>query len=611
MERIKTLIPPVLCVAPIALLVLLQGGFFALPTCVVGVLSCVVGTVAWMRLSARKQEVPVYALLLAALAVAYAISAFATGATLTTLGEAGAWAACAGYAIACCALSSRSRSAAFAVLSWLGIATAVIALLLHANMVTGDGAQANRLQFTFGYANAAAAWFGTITFLCLLAPYQRVRSCTALSAAALLQTQSGGGILVFAIIAVVVAVSWVRHQDWSKLLFALAQAVVAVLLFAIGVLAGGILAMLAIIAAIALCYASAGWWQQNAESVYERRAVEVLACVLAVCAVIGAFLLQGRIVAAIASLQERSHMIFDALYLWSTSPLVGIGPNNWQYLYAYVQSVSYYTTVVHSSLAQLAVDAGLLGLVPFVAVCAIGVLGLIKQKGANNSDPNTEPALQSADKLASTDQLAAWTFARLCAALFLLTHACIEFALQFSALAFVLVLLLANTQTLAPRIKGVIAGIACLVLLPICAMGLLCASTSSVIEMSSARGDYQLCARMFTSNPLARADVSAQQEYAASLYDQQQYQQVIDAFARMQAPTDRSVYYAVLAYEAQGMREEATQLLVDRLEKQPYNVEFCQSAKQVAITYGIPSDLNARFGAAVSVVEQRAGSLNG
>lgn len=116
---------------------------------------------------------------------------------------------------------------------------------------------------------------------------------------------------------------------------------------------------------------------------------------------------------------------------------------------------------------------------------------------------------------------------------------------------------------------------------------------------------------MFTSNPLARADVSAQQEYAASLYDQQQYQQVIDAFARMQAPTDRSVYYAVLAYEAQGMREEATQLLVDRLEKQPYNVEFCQSAKQVAITYGIPSDLNARFGAAVSVVEQRAGSLNG
>lgn len=82
---------PVVCIAA---LVLLQGGFFSLATCACGLVASALAAVVWLRRPLREARLPIVPLLFAAMALAYLISAIVNGASLTTLAETGAWAAC-------------------------------------------------------------------------------------------------------------------------------------------------------------------------------------------------------------------------------------------------------------------------------------------------------------------------------------------------------------------------------------------------------------------------------------------------------------------------------------------------------------------------------------
>jgi tetratricopeptide (TPR) repeat protein len=221
------------------------------------------------------------------------------------------------------------------------------------------------------------------------------------------------------------------------------------------------------------------------------------------------------------------------------------------------------------------------------------------------------------------EKASAWGRSEFFVAVFLLAHACIEFDLQFSALAFLLAFLLSNvgptrvstagsTSAGYPSagIPGIAAAIVCVVaLLPACVVGFLCSSTSMAITAASAAGDYAMCASLFEKNPLAMRDVNAQQEYAQVLYAQKSYQKVIDMYSQLPAPSDRTVYYATLAYYALNQQAEATTALIDRLESQPFNTDFYASAQQLATVYGTDSELTARFNAAMDVVARNAGQF--
>lgn len=628
-----------------ALLVLLQGGFSAISTCFIGICCGVVGAVLWLRSSRRAEQASIVPLLYAGLAVVYGISACVTGVSLTTLASAGTWAACAGMCFVATAQTTDQRNATIHALGWLGIVTAVAGELVAAGIVPlAGGMVQSRLQFTFQYANAAAAWYGAMTLLCLLSPNVRQRSLAALPLAALLQTQSGGGLLVFAGVSAVLVVRAIRATRWQHVFDALLQVALAVLLFVCTTFIGGIGACAALALIVFVCFRLPDYDEKIVQRVEPRRGTLLLVAVLGVCLLVGAFVFSGRMTSAFDSWVERTCQMRDGLRLWASSPLVGIGPNNWQYLYQYVQTAPYYTTVVHSSVVQFLVDAGILGLVCFGAACFVGIktLGcscIRKDKGAAHKTSSEEGPSRKAltdetpadktptdetptdktptdktptDKTSPNTSLS-WTQAEFFTTIFLVAHSFIEFDMQFFALTFLLAFLLAQPIdgpakcfVLSKTFARVLRPILCILAAMACAVGLLCASTSTAIATASAAEDYAMCANLYEKNPLAKRDVAAQHEYVQSLYEQRLYQKVIDEYAQLSAPSDRAVYYAVLSYYALNRDAEATTTLIERLEAQPYNIDFCTSAQQLTAVYGSDPSLTARLNAAMDAVSRNA-----
>jgi len=645
-----------LLVVAISLLVLAQGGFFPFATCALGAVVCVGAAIAWFRKPCRSRGVPLVALLFLGMAVAYAISAFIGGASLTTLSEAGVWAACAGVAFLSAAQGGEKRAFWLKVFAWFGVATAVAGVFACAGLLPlAEGLVEARLQFTFQYANAAAAWYAVCTFLCLLSPDARQRTFAALPAAALLLTQSGGGLVVFVVCAAVVGVGWARKARWDALFQALVQGVIAALLFAGVRLTMSPVALVALVVAIAICW----WVGKGASGLMERVNARVaslaMAGLLIVGAVVAFFLLSGRVAEALASLDERMFHVRDGLSLWVTQPLFGVGPDNWQYLYPYIQTAPYHTTVVHCSYIQLLLDAGIVGFAFFAAATVFGMRGLVHD------------ARDAAAR-------GGWAQAELLAVAFLLVHALFDFDLQFASLAFVLAALLAapgspmlgakatdesggtsesnaakasnnagasrskvapeapsvagvsnpkvapeapsgaevSNPKVAPKAPsgagapnpkaaskvplGIVNGLACLIAcLPMCLTGLLCASTTMAFDLAEASGDYAASERLFLDSPLAQADVSAQSSYLVACYNQGKYDEVERIYNYMPAPTDRDVLYAALASYAENNQAQATSVLIKRLEEQPYNIEFLDSAMQLAQAYGVDPAQSGRF----------------
>ena len=127
--------------------------------------------------------------------------------------------------------------------------------------------------------------------------------------------------------------------------------------------------------------------------------------------------------------------------------------------------------------------------------------------------------------------------AELAATGLLLFHSVIEFDLQFGALAFLLALLLcgpdgatidktglelpgsrATDKNPAPLAKGLITGIVATLCVPLCVMGLACATTSVVLQRANASGAYKTTIDRFWSNPWAVIDPNAQGAYLLACY---------------------------------------------------------------------------------------------
>ena len=204
----------------LAVLVVCQGGYYAQPACVIGVLACaaiVVSAAARVmsrRFSRRKgpdekscvclaqvaqaaQVVP--ALLLAGVGVCGLLSGLAHGLTLAHVSEASPWFVAAALAMLG-VLGRDGGEAALGLLLPLGVLCAVFGVFMVSGVVPYAGSvNAERLQFTFQYANTAGLWFAALAILtCATSGSARLGAPFLLSFALLL-TQSVGSITLFAI----------------------------------------------------------------------------------------------------------------------------------------------------------------------------------------------------------------------------------------------------------------------------------------------------------------------------------------------------------------------------------------------------------------------------
>lgn len=582
----------IVIVVAIALLVLLQGGYFSISTCAVGAVVSLAAGISALRKAHRGQPIQIVPLLLVGLALSYLASALVHGVILTTLAETGTWAATAGVAFLAAIQNDQQRAKTLRLIVWFGVITSVAGVLVCARLLPVYGGMVeDRLQLTFQYANAAAIWYGACLFLCLLSPDAWLRSVTCLPALALLLTQSGGALLVFVTVAIVLGIGWARAGEWGTLLLSLAHGAFAAALFALALVLGKVMqpaTALVLLPAAFGCRAIHDHEQDIQTRPDAARICRLLVAALVIFVLIACAVLHDRVGDAFATLVERFYHMRDGVVLWLTSPLLGIGPNCWQFRYQDIQSAQYYTTVVHSSYVQALVDAGLLGLGFLLAACLAGTKALAADSSADEG----------------------WGEAEFVATVLVLGHSLIDFDLQFGSIALLVAFLLCGPagEALAsqklPRCsgpaKGLAAGLASLlVCVPLCVVGFLCDASLTALTAANTTGDNEAFERMYLGSTLAQADPAATSEYLAVLYAQGRYSEVVTVYARLATSSDGDAIYDILSNYALGNSVTAGEVLVQKLERQPYNREFFRSARAIIDTYGLDSSLVVRYNAAV------------
>ena len=595
-------IASVLPVLAIGLPVLVQGGFFAFLPCLVGLLASVAAAVTLVMLAHRARPVAGHCILLLCLVLVYALSSVANGLTLTTLAETGSWAACAAVAVWATCFDGRTYDRAMGLLCGFGCLTAVLGVAVRAGLVVlPDGMTGSRLQMSFQYANAAGAWYAAIALLCMYAPDVRLRRLTCLPATCLLMTQSVGGIVVFAALALPYPVTLVRLDDTTRLAETLAQAIIALGSFALFFVVPGPVAFVAV---IALVGAWVRWSEAGATRVatvgMRRLILASVACV-GVAVLLALTVFPARLAQAAATLVERLYHIHDGFAMALARPLLGVGPDNWQYLYRYVQTAQYETTVVHSSYVQVLTDAGFVGCALLLAACVVGLR-----------------------RLAGHDEADGWVKACRTAALLVVAHAAVDFDLQFSSLAYLLVWLLACPQEGSTgqgheshgrrlrRSAGMPTAAACLALcVPLCLSGALCSLYASALQRARATGDDVSFQRLYEANPLARADRAALELELARATEAKDYRRVTKLFDATHNPSDTCALLAARAHYALDERQEGGLALIELMERQPYNTDLMEASHEFFAREGIEESLRPRYHAAVVHANGLARRVNG
>ena len=574
-----------LVVLPIIVLVLVQGGFPADVTCAVGVASSLAAGILWFRKPQRHAGIPVLPLVWLGLAVCYAASALASGLSLTTIAETGKWFACAGFAFLAATLDEERRSRAFWLLCYVGVATAGAGILLYGGLFSLDaGIVVERLQFTLQYANATAAWYGIIALLCLHSTDKTQRALAPLPLTAFLLTRSVGGTFAFIVACLVAGALWARRGAWERICALVGQLFLSVLMFLLIVWIDGPLALVPVLLLLGAYWALSDWLDRLIARLDVRKcalAVTVL-CIVAIGVI--AVLSTMRPTDFAASMHERAQQMHDALSLWLTRPLLGTGPNNWQYLYPYIQTSSYYATVVHSSFGQALTDAGAIGVLLLAVACVLGARGLIRELRAETP----------------------WSQAACASALLLGVHSLVEFDLQFSCLALLLAFLLASPMSAkVPEnvpARGIAAGLLSIVLcVPTCAFGAYCALSATVVRASAATGDNTSCRQVFLANQFARTDPGAQSHYVEASYKAGDYKGACDVYRQMSAPTSQATLCAAMAYHELGDLHSQTATLVKALEARRHDKDLAENAERIGRAYGVDESLRERFEAAVTI----------
>lgn len=344
----------------------------------------------WVRRHFGRLAAPAVCLLIALL---HAVSVVSHGMGLASLVECAPWMLAAMIALACAPLRFGQRACLLNALGWLGVASAWVGVAISAGLGQTEGTfHAVRLQFFFEYANAAGAWFACVALLCLTIDDARLSRCLMSPLTALLLTQSMGSALILAIVAsgylvyskILASRSKGRHckTEWmtSAICF-LVQGVLAVLVF-VGFRSGAELSegVGALLFVLFQCVFYKLWpyackWLRG----HDRRprlsraliACSMLACVFA--AMLFLVFIGGRLTQASATFAERVVQAKDALMLLAGNPLLGVGPDQWQYAYQGIQSAEYESTLVHCGYLQLGLDAGFLAPLALASliVCAV------------------------------------------------------------------------------------------------------------------------------------------------------------------------------------------------------------------------------------------------
>lgn len=564
------------------LLCLSNGGFFAQGACAVGSLAALITFIASLVDAYRRQDGGcqnsnlVLCLLACIVATLLLFSSITHGASLTGLSETFRWCAIASFGLLATTSSKPNRPLVNKGITWC-----IILLAIAGDLSATLTESSDRLALPLQYPNASGTLFAVGALLACTSRDRRLRSFAVAPFYALFLTQSGGALLACALAATVFLLPDLRPRAEGFGASALISVFGALLAFFADVSlappAGIVVAVLSI----------AVVWKlgtQRSSSYSNKGRFVVMAAALALV-IPAAFLLQDRIAEASQTLIERFIQISDGLALLGANPLLGIGPDQWQFAYQEIQSAQYQANVIHCSYIGLALDGG----AP-AAIAWIAALGL---------------CLRLCWKARSGGAFAA--------VLLLALHETIDFDIRFTALA-ALPLLIACSLATQPETNThsaesrhiILAGCALSAfLLAGCISGLMFSSHLTSLKTSLEK-DYLITSRDAEA-PLCENDLAVQDIYLQSLSRRGDYQSIFEWNQTHEPKTDAQLLISAKALFQLNNNEKAAQILLNGMEKRPFSRSLYQQAQGLSAVYGITpaeqeamNDLVARMNDAIS-----------
>ena len=402
---------PIFAVCLLAALMLFQGGFFSdssipiesifgsllfvlLMVRVVGSASARVSHRAIgempSKVSAGMAFVPVGFLCIALL---YCMSSLVHGLPIGSLLQSVPWLLASLTSLSIYAISPDRRRWTMVAVGWLGVLSAWFGIGIMSGLLPIEGAlHVGRLQFTFQYANAAGAWFACSSLICMRTEDFRLQRLLLCPLSALLLTQSIGSIVLFgAIAATCLLASCVKRKaagegaNGSARYFGasfLVQMLISILVF-VGFKSGLDMAEgIGAISFAALSLAFYKLWPAARRSIGNgsgTRAFKLVAAILVSLLCVGMlviflYLIGARLSQASGTIVERAEQSIDALRLLLMNPILGVGPDQWQYLYPSVQTADYESTLVHCGYLQIGLDAGIPAMLLVLALLIVGII---------------------------------------------------------------------------------------------------------------------------------------------------------------------------------------------------------------------------------------------
>lgn len=529
--------------------ILIQGGYFPTVILIVTILLSGVAIVI------KKRAVGSCEIIAFVAALFYYVSSLANGYNSASLAQASLLGGCAMFLYLYNCLPEQEKSQLIDKLIIGSGVFAGLAILAFCDVIDITGAvTSQRLQFTFQYANAAGSWFATIALLSQGRESPKVKSFLIPSLVALFLTRSVGALGMYVVVQL--GRLWVYRNDrhlWREVL-------ITHILSAIFAIAFFFLRSWLTLPVVALLYL-VGFYLQQILSVAYRIYLHWVCLGCSVLGVVG-ILLSRRMASALFTFAERISQIVDGSRLIVSHPLFGVGAGNWTHLYPYYQSAQYTSTVVHSSIIQIGVDAGL----PAIILAVLFVILALRQKGR---------------PIAST-----------LAAALLLVHSLMDFTLQFFPICALLIALLFDVPSPIPtQKKGLTGPIVTTLALCFCIFttGLLYTELQSKqLVRDAQRGlwntileEYERQKAMYGKNQ------AAESYYIYALYYTGDFEGVIEATQSLQMSDTAELLLCAQSLRQLGDQDAACELLLSELERQMYRVVLYEQISQCLLDWNV------------------------
>lgn len=526
--------------------ILVQGGYF--PTVILIVTILLSGATIVI-----KKRVPTFYEIIAFITVlSYFIGSLANGYNSVSLAQASLSSACAVFLYLYNCLPEQRKSQ---LIDGLIIGSGVfagLAILAFCDVIDITGAvTSQRLQFTFQYANATGAWFAAIVLLAQDRENLKAKSFLIPCLVALLLTRSVGALGIYVIVQL--ARLWILRKDqqlWQGVLVThVLSAMFAIAFFPLR----GWLAVLGII----LLYLAGFYLQQLLSVAYCIHFHWV--CLGSSGLVAVGILRSSRVASSLLTFVERIIQIVDGGKLIASNPLFGVGAGNWAYIYSYHQSAQYTSTVVHSSVIQIGVDAGL----PTIVLVVLFVIFAFRQKGR---------------PLAST-----------LAATLLLAHSLMDFTLQFFPICALLISLLFDVSSIPTKTRRLTAPLITMLMLCICVLTtdlLYIELQSKQLVRNAQIGSWDAIIEKYEQQKfLYGKNQDAESYYIYALYYTSNFEGVIEATQSHKMSDTAGLLLRAQSLRQLGDQDAACELLLSELEQQMYRVVLYEQVSQCLLDW--------------------------